>query len=337
MVVKMMEKSQNYWQESVPKIIIKERNKNENVMDVFRAKTQFLKEYRKLLRRKIGKKNKELIRKYIELRKASGISYVQLLKDVFSIKQFFQICKKDFDLVGVDDLQKFLISMNNLKPKSKEIRWFCIKKFLEFVGKKELFSKFSVKFESNSKILPEEILTEEEVEKIINSAQSLRDKTFLAILYESGMRAGEILTRKVKDISFDERGAKILIDGKTGRRIVRICKFSNLLKEFISNKSPEERIFNFTYSNASRILKETCMIAGINKKVRLHLMRHSRATHLANFLTESQLKAFFGWSQGSRMASVYVHLTGKDIDDAILKASGIFSDENRKKNLDYIG
>ena len=40
-------------------------------------------------------------------------------------------------------------------------------------------------------------------------------------------------------------------------------------------------------------------------------------------LTEQQLKAFFGWTGDSRMASTYVHLSGRDIDNAVLQANGV--------------
>jgi hypothetical protein len=63
--------------------------------------------------------------------------------------------------------------------------------------------------------------------------------------------------------------------------------------------------------------------AGINKRIHPHLFRHSRATYMANFLTEAQMNAYFGWVQGSSMPSIYVHLPGCDIDDAVLKANGI--------------
>ncbi|GAH95915.1 unnamed protein product, partial [marine sediment metagenome] len=53
-----------------------------------------------------------------------------------------------------------------------------------------------------------------------------------------------------------------------------------------------------------------------------HLFRHSRATHLANVLTEAQLREFFGWTKRSEMTSIYVHLSGRDVDKALLKHYG---------------
>jgi hypothetical protein len=70
-------------------------------------------------------------------------------------------------------------------------------------------------------------------------------------------------------------------------------------------------------------LKKISKKAGINKKIHPHLFRHSRCTYMANYLTEAQMNAYFVWVQGSGMPSVYVHLSGRDVDDAVLKANGV--------------
>ena len=35
------------------------------------------------------------------------------------------------------------------------------------------------------------------------------------------------------------------------------------------------------------------------------------------------MNTYFGWIQGPEMSSIYVHLSGRDIDYAILKANGV--------------
>lgn len=35
------------------------------------------------------------------------------------------------------------------------------------------------------------------------------------------------------------------------------------------------------------------------------------------------MKEYFGWVQGSDMAATYVHLSGRDVDDALLKLHGL--------------
>lgn len=58
-----------------------------------------------------------------------------------------------------------------------------------------------------------------------------------------------------------------------------------------------------------------------------------RATYLANFLTDAQMKEYFGWQQGSKMAAVYVHLSGRDVDNALLKEYGIKNDNEKKESI----
>jgi site-specific recombinase XerD len=71
--------------------------------------------------------------------------------------------------------------------------------------------------------------------------------------------------------------------------------------------------------------------AGVKKRVNPHSFRHARATHLAGMLTESQMKQYLGWTQGSKMAAVYVHLSGRDVDNKILEIHGLKKPEEEEK------
>jgi len=265
--------------------------------------------------------NRDLFYKWLKRNEAEGISYVQLLKYIFSMKQFFRISRKKFNDVTKTDLEDFLLSMNHLKPKTRKIRWYSLKKFFDSINK-NMFAGFKIKFEKSKLKLPEQILSEEEMTDMIDSADNLRDKTFMAILYESGCRISEILLLKKDNIAFDNYGAILIIDGKTGKRRVRIVKYANLLKQF-SDSNPEGRVFDIKYNNARRILRRSGRIIGSCKRIHPHLLRHSRATHLASSLTEPQMRMFFGWAADSKMTEIYVHLSGRDIDEAILKINGI--------------
>ncbi|MGQ9782138.1 MAG: hypothetical protein ACUVQ8_07855 [Nitrososphaeria archaeon] len=47
-------------------------------------------------------------------------------------------------------------------------------------------------------------------------------------------------------------------------------------------------------------------------------------------LTEAEMCQFFGWTLSSKMPAIYVHLSGRDLDKALLKASGIKGVEELK-------
>jgi hypothetical protein len=88
------------------------------------------------------------------------------------------------------------------------------------------------------------------------------------------------------------------------------------------------------YDSARKVIRTLAKKAGIKKRIYPHLFRHSRATELANHLTDSQMDQYFGWEQGSDMPSTYVHLSGKDIEGKILKLNGLKEENEDDKNIE---
>jgi len=198
---------------------------------------------------------------------------------------------------------------------------------------------------TNNHKFPEELLTVEEVNRLVDAAEHIRDKAFIQTLYESGCRIGELLALQIKHVKIDNFGAVLLVNGKTGQRRVRVIVSAPKLQQWIENHplktdpnaplwvtvgtNSRNKVWN--YGTAKEVLKKLVKKAGIKKRVYPHLFRHSRATHLANHLTEAQMKQYFGWVQGSKMASIYVHLSGRDVDKALLKLNGIKVEEDEKE------
>ena len=50
-------------------------------------------------------------------------------------------------------------------------------------------------------------------------------------------------------------------------------------------------------------------------------------------LTEAQMDQHFGWVQGSKMHSIYVHLTGRDVDGALLSIYGLAQEREEQPIL----
>ncbi|MEM5883072.1 MAG: tyrosine-type recombinase/integrase, partial [Candidatus Aenigmatarchaeota archaeon] len=203
------------------------------------------------------------------------------------------------------------------------------------------------KMKKNNSKTPEQILTKQEIELLANNAKNLRDKALILILYESGCRIGELLNLKIKDVAFDQFGCYILVSGKTGWRRVRIIEFSKDLLAWLDshpfknnvesyvwisleNPLPENKIKPATVNNLLKDLAKKC---NITKPIHPHAFRHARATHLAKHLPEAIMKEFFGWTKDSKMASVYNHLSGKDVDQALLKMHGIKFEEVREEKI----
>ena len=86
------------------------------------------------------------------------------------------------------------------------------------------------------------------------------------------------------------------------------------------------------YQTFRKMLREVAEKTGLKKPVNPHNFRHSRSTELAKMFTESQLCEYLGWVQGSKEAATYVHLSGRDMDTAVLRMHGIIDEEEEEKS-----
>ena len=192
--------------------------------------------------------------------------------------------------------------------------------------------------------LKDKILTEDEIIALVNAAKEPRVKALIMVTYDSGGRAGEILNLRIRDVEFTEYGAKIRITGKTGERTIALIKSEPYLRQWLNvhplRDDPNAYVFitkwkkeykRITISAFEKTLKRLAEKAGIKKNVYPHMLRHTRGTNLASKVTEQELKIIMGWTKDSRMASVYVHLSGRDAEKAILRAEGIKTKEIKRE------
>ncbi len=192
----------------------------------------------------------------------------------------------------------------------------------------------------SAKMLPQNLLSDNEVKTLLETATNLRDKAIIALLFDAGLRPGELLSMRMCDVNLSKNPAEIMVsEGKTGMRQIPIIFSVTYLAQYLnsltgSRKKPESPLWielgtssnhetGLTISGLQIMIKKTAKKAGIQRRIYPYLFRHTRATWYANKITEQQLKAIFGWVGDSKMASVYVHLSGRDINNAVLQANGL--------------
>ncbi len=292
---------------SPEKMITEEKQKSS--MDIYNLERVYQRELEKL--GSLEEEKKKKLEEFLKWTELNGISLVQRIKYLQSLRSFFFSCNKKIEEVSQEDIIKWLENLK-VKAKTKKIRFYCVKKFFEFCNRKDVFSNLKIRFICQEK-LPI-ILTEDEVKKVVELLPYAYDRAFFALLYESGARISEFVKIDKNDVQFDEHGAVIILRGKTGERRIRIKKYVEWLRMLFQFR---DKPFAISYGKIRKIFEKASEILG--RKVHPHLLRHSRATHLAKYLTEAQLKAYFGWTQNSEMTKIYVHLSGRDIDEAILR------------------
>jgi len=298
----------------------------------------------------ISEKNKKAIYDFHNYAIAQGLTLSRVLRYLYDIRNLAHYLKKDFDQTTRADIEKVLTELEKSEYAEYTKHGFRIiirifYKWLRGSNNPEEVSWYKIKQPKNKIKLPETLLTEQDIAKLIDVADNPRDRAFVSILYESGCRIGEMLSIQLKHIKFDEYGAQLIVDGKTGTRRVRVITSVPYLTTWLNahpkKNDPEaplwisyltkELVGYHCYNKMLVTLKNR---AELKKAVNPHNFRHSRATYLANHLTEAQMKELFGWTKDSDMASVYVHLSGRDVDRALLKTHGIkMEDTQEEKSL----
>ena len=201
--------------------------------------------------------------------------------------------------------------------------------------------------DNKQEIMPEDLLTAEELYSIIGKTRNEKEKAMLWVLFEGAFRPGELLNLRVGGIEFKENYILVSTTGKTGKKQVPLVySFKPLLDWLSKHPHRDDPKSYLWYSEKSRqkrtsyrylrmILKRCAAEAQIKKRVWSYLIRHTQLTMLAKKLSDQTLCVFGNWSKGSKMPSRYVHLSGKDVENALLELHGIKNEDENETRVSF--
>jgi integrase/recombinase XerD len=132
------------------------------------------------------------------------------------------------------------------------------------------------------------VLSPEEVARLLNAAPGLKYKAALSVAYGAGLRAAEVVSLKVSDI--DSKRMIIRVEqgkGRKDRNVMLSPHLLELLRTWWKAARPQgwlfpgqNRVNPLTTRQLNRACHAAAQMAEINKRVSLHTLRHSFATHL---------------------------------------------------------
>ena len=283
---------------------------------------------------------------------AQGLSAPRIIRYIQMLSKLSAMLGKGFGSVTKDDIIRVVgkIEGSDYKDWTKQSYKIALKRFYKWLRGSEDYPPevrwLKATTKKTAKLLPEQLLTGEDVKRLAGAAENARDRALVLVLYETGCRAGEILTLRIKHMQIDQYGGILIVSGKTGMRRVRIIASQSDLAKWVENhpyrEDPEAPLWlnigtkkhneALTYEAFRATLRRLAAKTGLKKPVNPHIFRHSRASFLASNLTEAQMDQYLGWVPGSKMAGTYVHLSGRDVDAALLKMQGIKTPEETEEN-----
>jgi integrase/recombinase XerD len=132
------------------------------------------------------------------------------------------------------------------------------------------------------------VLSPEEVARLLDAAPGLKYKAALSVAYGAGLRAAEVISLKIGDI--DRKRMVIRVEqgkGRKDRYVMLSPHLLELLRAWWKTARPQGWLFpgrDHVQPMTTRQLNRACHAAAdrakINKRVSLHTLRHSFATHL---------------------------------------------------------
>ena len=187
------------------------------------------------------------------------------------------------------------------------------------------------------------ILSTDEVENIINATRNLKHKVLLSIIYSAGLRIGEALSLELNNID----SARMLIrisqaKGNKDRYVPLSKKLIFYLREYFKIYRPHLFLFEgrfggkYTQSSSRMVLKRAQQIAGINKRVTLHILRHSYATHLLEGGTDIRFIQELLGHNSPKTTMIYTHVATKDLLEIESPLDKIVKDMRSDKNNDKL-
>lgn len=198
-------------------------------------------------------------------------------------------------------------------------------------------------------------LTKEQVEIVLEATTNIRDRLLIQLLFETGLRIGEVLSLFLEDFKFNHRGHTIrltdrgeLVNGaklKTGEREVYVSQalmdlYDDYLYEVIDELDTdtgfafvklrgENRGKPMEYSDVEALFKRLRQKTGVH--VHPHLFRH---THATMFYQETkdikQVQERLGHSQVQTTMGLYVHPSHENIRKEWEKVQHVFQTQDKE-------
>lgn len=228
------------------------------------------------------------------------------------LRKFFSFLKEagpnekypDVEVISIEDIRGFIGGLFRGKQKRSTIgrNLASIKSFFKYLVKKDILEKNPADLVSSPKIenrLPTTI-TVDEAFSLVEAPKSdkpleKRNRAILEVFYSTGIRVSELVGLDLDSVDFDTGVIKVL--GKGGKERISLLgsKAMAALNDYLTNG--RERLINkdtcseralflnargarLTPRSIERIVDRYVKIAGVNKKISPHSLRHSFATHM---------------------------------------------------------
>ena len=269
-----------------------------------------------------GSTNDQFLGMMRDVLKLKGYSPKTIKSYMSHTRLFLKYCGKNADLVSDEDINKYLLFLLEEQQTSHSYVNQAVNslKFLyNNIFKKNQLAISVVRPNRENK-LPE-VLSQKDVLKILDNVSNIKHKAMLFLTYSAGLRVGEVVRLRVTNIDSDRMLIHVVQGkGRKDRYTVLSQATLEVLREYVKKYKPEKWLFpgddpskHITERTVQKVFENTKDKAGIQKKVSVHTLRHSFATHLLEGGVDLRYIQELLGHQSSKTTEIYTHVTEKSI------------------------
>lgn len=235
--------------------------------------------------------NKNMINSFISSKQVEGCSErtIKYYKEI--IEKFVNNFDKSIKQISTNEIRSYL---SNYKDNSScgsttidNIRR-VLSSFFSWLEAEDYIIKSPVRriHKIKTAVVVKEVLTDENLERLRDECENIRDLSLIELLISTGMRVGELVNLNISSLNFEDRSCIVLGKGNKEREVYFDAKTKLHLKEYISKrndsndalfvsmKEPHQRL---SISGIELIIRTLGINSNINK-VHPHKFRRTLAT-----------------------------------------------------------
>lgn len=253
----------------------------------------------------------------------------------------------DIEAIGLSDVQEYRVFLNRFKnereetltKKTQNYHVIALRALLKYLIKNDYDVLSPEKIDlGKTEARSVDFLSHDEINKLMDTVNTstlvgLRNKAMMEVLYSTGLRISELVALNRSDIDFDKRefsvrgkGGKVRPVFLSGRSMEALTAYLDTREDnyeplFISYGRPRDdedlvglgERYRLTAYTIQEVVRKHGRLAGINKKVTPHTLRHSFATTLLNNGADIRsVQEMLGHSS-IQTTQIYTHVTNKQL------------------------
>jgi integrase/recombinase XerD len=237
--------------------------------------------------------------------------------------KFFEAIPKDSERISQHEIQSYIIGIPAKYSDSYRNQVINAIRLYFIIAEHKKLHPINIPRPIKEKYIPN-ILTREEVERVIFNTSNTKHQAILFTIYDNGLRISELINLRLMDVRTKcDNPHLVLRKAKhhSSRTVPLSERCVELLKQYYRAYRPQTYLFEgeqkhmpYSVTSIRKILERALRRECIKKHIRVHDLRHSFATHcLANETNLKHLSKALGHKNVKTTESFYEHLQPEQI------------------------